>query len=689
MKKHTETVLGELNPKLLPFYDDEAEDYDSKVLFPIQAKLLERLHFEELEKFDHGGEKNIFRAFDFNADRHVALARPIADNQEAYERFLREARITANLHHPNIIPVFNIELDKDDKPFFTMELLRGNSLEKLIIAYHKCQEPSVELVDLLDVLVKVCDAVAYAHSRQTLHLDIKPSNIQVGAFGDVLLIDWGLAKIINNTDDELYLDQFSLNCNLLNDMTRTGSLKGTPGFMAPEQAGLSQEKNEQTDIYALGAVLFYILSGKTHIQAATPQEVLFKTRKGIIAKLESTEKIIPESLEAVCLKALSLKQDQRYESAIDFRDDIQAYLRGYATKAEHAHLGKQVQLIYKRNKRLCQSAITFTFATIVLTLLFITALQNRATQERLAKERAEKSLTLYKKEKLNRELMVNEVDQTIAAFKKNLIAYKDVDEHFSRLLVGTAISNSRKYDFEMALALCDLAIRENPKNVNAWAEKAFVHMIKQEFTQADFAFAECADEAPHVFVITRLNTKYKKIKPDDSKLLTIEQTVQLAKELPRHRRWLKMYILIRHGQVSTPEEHSQLVREYVLLANSDMKSQDLNFIFTKSEQGPTLSLAYSNGLATVKQLATNQFINHSILDTLAPKVLNLSHTDFSNIHELSELKLDILDISHTKVNELWSLKKFKQKPKQLIIHKGQIKELKKYPIEGISIIFTD
>ena len=170
------------------------------------------------------------------------------------EHFLKEARLTAALQHPNIIPLYDLGL-KSTQPWFTMKLVSGTTLDKTLENLKRNR--SVELSDLnerLDAFMKICDAVAYAHSRGVLHLDIKPDNIQISEYGDILLCDWGLAKVMASVCDEELLECYTFNPKGL-DLTIDGLIKGTPGFMAPEQTRLIKGKSgEYTDIFFLWAV---------------------------------------------------------------------------------------------------------------------------------------------------------------------------------------------------------------------------------------------------------------------------------------------------------------------------------------------------------------------------------------------------------------------------------------------------
>ena len=207
-----------------------------------------------------GGMKSIYKAYDPKTSRYIAIAKlHEASPEELFEPFLREARLTSFLEHPNIISIYDIGLDEESLPFFTMELKTGEGFDKIIKKEHLKSEDALSadsLRSLLNIFLKICEAMAYAHSKNVLHLDLKPENIQVGHYGEVLLCDWGLGKIFGS-EDKADFDQLLLNPDLINNMTLNGELKGTPGYMAPEQIkGQSELKTKQADIYALGSILY-------------------------------------------------------------------------------------------------------------------------------------------------------------------------------------------------------------------------------------------------------------------------------------------------------------------------------------------------------------------------------------------------------------------------------------------------
>ena len=362
----------------------------------IKHDLLASLTIKPKNKYRHydrigsGGMKDIIKVRDADTARDLAMAilTDETNEEESYmARFVYEARITANLQHPNIVPIHDIGVDEGGAPYFTMKLIEGENLANLLIGLSQNDPAYIKkysLPQLLTIFINVCNAVSFAHSRGIIHLDLKPENIQIGSYGEVLVLDWGLAKILK---DE-HVD-FEENSPTIHEMKSTlthipeenventmdGEVKGTPGFMAPEQAaGINSRKNKTTDIYALGAILYSILTLKKPITGAGVKDILRKTIKHeLVPPLErSPERHIPKPLAAIAMKAMSLKQSDRYSSVKKLIKDINAYTGNYATMAENANIFKHARLFIKRHKTEVISAfiVALTIVAFIMTYIF-------------------------------------------------------------------------------------------------------------------------------------------------------------------------------------------------------------------------------------------------------------------------------------------------------------------------------
>lgn len=339
--------------------------------------------YKHPEKIGHGGMKQILKVRDRDTARNLAMAilSNDSDVQEAcMARFVYEARITANLEHPNIVPIHDIGIDKAGQPYFTMKLIEGESLAHILMSVAKKIPEYVEkynLPHLLTIFLNVCNAIDFAHSKGIIHLDLKPENIQIGNYGEVLVLDWGLARLIDDMDADSLTPESSK--DLLNisesdlDKTVDGEIKGTPGFMAPEQAaGINSKKNTTTDIYALGSILYSILTLKKPIKGTELNDILDKTINGelIPPAQRSPERNIPAPLVAVTMKAMELKQENRYQSVDELIKDIDAYTGDFATSAEKATFFRHFKLYLKRHKNEVYFGIFGVVAIIAAIAIF-------------------------------------------------------------------------------------------------------------------------------------------------------------------------------------------------------------------------------------------------------------------------------------------------------------------------------
>ncbi len=306
---------------------------------PIAAS--NRYTFERL--LGEGGMGSVLRVHDAELNRNVAMKvlKPrLLKSAGALARFREEAQIAAQLQHPGIIPVHDIGRRPDGSVYFTMKEVKGQTFEDVIDEVQIALEEGRDRTEsgwsfrrLIDVFHRVCETVAYAHHRGVVHRDLKPENIMVGAFGEVLVLDWGLAKVLSEEDrpdEEAVMTDRSLDDST---RTRVGSISGTPAYMAPEQArGQIHKIGPTTDVYALGGILYAILSGRTPYMASDVRELLDLVAEGAPidppSELEETPGVVPLELETIAMWALMHRQDDRYAEAGQMAKEVAAWLDG-------------------------------------------------------------------------------------------------------------------------------------------------------------------------------------------------------------------------------------------------------------------------------------------------------------------------------------------------------------------------
>ncbi|HEV3235768.1 MAG TPA: serine/threonine-protein kinase, partial [Gemmataceae bacterium] len=297
------------------------------------------LRFRILRPHDKGGLGEVFVAEDEELHREVALKEiqeQYADDPQARARFLLEAEITGGLEHPGIVPVYGLGQYADGRPFYAMRFIKGDNLKNAIDRFHKAEGPhrdagerTLEFRKLLRRFQDVCNAVDYAHSRGVLHRDLKPGNIMLGQYGETLVVDWGLAKTLNQSGpDETTLERpIRAMRGGDSEPTKMGSAVGTPAFMSPEQAsGRLDLMGPTSDVYSLGATLYSLLTGQAPFQGNDQGEVLGKVQQGDFLAPKQVKATVPAALEAICLKAMKLKPEDRYPSPRELTGDIDHWL---------------------------------------------------------------------------------------------------------------------------------------------------------------------------------------------------------------------------------------------------------------------------------------------------------------------------------------------------------------------------
>ena len=267
-----------------------------------------------VEELGRGGMGTVYRARDEAFDRDVAVKVTNAlDNPSLEARMRTEARILARLEHPGIVPIHDVGRLADGRLFYVMKLVRGRTLLDHL-------GPGADLGERLRIFERICEPVAFAHAQGVVHRDLKPANVMIGAFGEVLVLDWGVAHAVDAGPPEgVTPSRDPETASLIDGHTEPGTILGTRGFMAPEQAsGAAGAADPRTDIYGLGAILFTLLSGEVPPPDQSARETRLRDRN-----LE-----VPRPLRAVCAKAMAPSAGDRYDSAVALADDVARFRTG-------------------------------------------------------------------------------------------------------------------------------------------------------------------------------------------------------------------------------------------------------------------------------------------------------------------------------------------------------------------------
>jgi eukaryotic-like serine/threonine-protein kinase len=285
--------------------------------------------FVEREIIGSGGMGFVIRAYDKDLGRDVAikmLGPECPPGGAEAMRFIEEAHITGQLEHPYIVPVYEFGTDQRQARFLAMRLVQGKTLEDAINSAGAARLGPECLGDLLAILVKICDAVSFAHSRGVIHRDLKPSNVMISDFGQVYVMDWGVAR-----SSPRAIESGANEPNGAESADPQGTLIGTPSYMAPEQLrGDNDKVDERTDVFALGATLYQILTSQPpRLPHSVHLIVRSRTPVPIVAPEEIVKDgVVPAELSRIAAKAMSSDAADRYASVDEFKGDVERFLRG-------------------------------------------------------------------------------------------------------------------------------------------------------------------------------------------------------------------------------------------------------------------------------------------------------------------------------------------------------------------------
>jgi tetratricopeptide (TPR) repeat protein len=289
-----------------------------------------------IQEIASGGGGRISIALDRKLGRRIALKHPLEIG--GARRLEREALVMARLEHPSIVPVHDAGRDADGTPFYAMKLLGGPNLSERIKQASRFEQR----LALLRVVGAVADAMAYAHTRGVIHRDLKPANVVVGEFGEVAVIDWGLAKAIDDPETTPQADA------LRGDLTSDGAVVGTPAYMAPEQAA-GEPVGAAADVYALGAMLYQVLCGELPYGRIDAETQLARLVAGPPPPVEDREPRVPPDLAAIVAKAMAREPSSRYPSARELADDLHRYETGRMVAAHRYSLATRARRWLRRH----------------------------------------------------------------------------------------------------------------------------------------------------------------------------------------------------------------------------------------------------------------------------------------------------------------------------------------------------
>jgi serine/threonine-protein kinase len=348
--------------------------------------------FRLLRHHARGGIGIVFVAHDSELHREVALKQiqpQHADDPSSRARFMVEAEVTGRLEHPGVVPVYGLGRNEQGRPFYAMRFVRGESLKEAIDNfYHADDRPgrdpaerTLALRKLLGRFIDVCHAIAYAHSRGVIHRDLKPANILLGPYGETLVVDWGLAKVVGREDPmpqpraEVTLRPASRSDN---SDTMAGIAIGTPAYMSPEQAqGRLAEIGTASDVYSLGATLYCLVTGRPPLENGDVDELLGRAQRGEIPPPHQVNPRVPAALGAIVVKAMALRPSDRYPSAHVLAEEVERWLADEPVMARREPLSERVRR-WMRRRRTAVAAIAAALVAATIGLAAVLAVETRA-----------------------------------------------------------------------------------------------------------------------------------------------------------------------------------------------------------------------------------------------------------------------------------------------------------------------
>ena len=419
-----ERIKGRFGPEVDPGITLEVEsgrgsDFSSDVVRRLANRPGSFGRYQIKGEFERGGMGAILRVWDEDLRRHLAMkvmlgkADPEAPgaspkmNTRALGRFLEEAQVTGQLDHPGIVPVHELGLTPEGRMYFTMKLVKGRTLRQILGLLAKDEEGWTQ-TRTLHVVLKVCEAVSYAHAKNVIHRDLKPANIMVGRYGEVYVMDWGLAKIIGRKDEKDVRIREEPDATELRPegqekvevdpeiplYTMDGDVVGTPAYMSPEQAdGRIDELSPQSDIYSIGALLYHLICGRMPYAGGARRLdnyiIWRRVKAGNLDSLSTLAPSAPPELVSICEKAMMRNPLERYSSVKELAGELQAYLEGRVVQAHRTGPAIELRKWVERN-RLAAGAL----AAAVLFLLVGSATVYLVQRSKLRAIETEQAQTL-------------------------------------------------------------------------------------------------------------------------------------------------------------------------------------------------------------------------------------------------------------------------------------------------------
>lgn len=637
--------------QLSEFFDEIWNDEESREEYKSDDLDLPEKRYEVSELIGQGAMKKVYRAYDHYTCRYIAMAK-LADpeNKKTLNAFLHEARLTSQLDHPNIMQVHDIGLDEKGEAYFTMDLKQGQALHR----YCKSSTYStLAMNSIIQIFMQMCSAISYAHSKRLIHLDLKPENVRIGEYGEVVICDWGLGTSTEKLDlVEAIENPFYK--SLLVTKPDPDKVYGTPGFMSPEQFDANMRNDQRSDIFSLGCLLYFLLTKKAPFKGKY-EAVKKQTLTGKFVLPSDYNNKIPSAIEAIVLKCLNLDKALRYQSVDDLLQDLKRYSEGYTPIAEKSGFIIELDRLIKRNKIVCTNLFLSLLVMVTTVIFFIESLRASKIQE-------EKAHRETLKVSSNLRLEQDKSQQLDMKIRQVLIA--DIKE-----LLKRTYFKQPSFSVKRAIQKCELLLNKEVENIEYNRLALQLYLINTDFVKAQGCLLHLKGEEYEGYkqVVEGMLEEERGLKS----ILSIESLVEYIELLRQNCPNAKVLVqkIVLHDFVvrGVKKGYGPVVRATLKYMNPDWDQSQ--FYYNYSEK--SLKLYGKNLKKSGQRFAPWAFTN--FLSILSVKKLDVSGSqlDLYTCFNMKDLKE--LDISGSRIRSL----KFLPNKRQLEVFKmnqGQIKE---------------
>ena len=650
-----------------------------------------------------GGMGVIMRAVDRDIRRDVAMKVLLSEKKDrARERFVEEAQITGQLEHPNIVPVHDLGVDADGRLFFTMKLVKGRSLAEIldalrspavarVVADDPEAAPQYSLTRLLTTYLAMLNAMAFAHDRGVIHRDLKPGNVMVGDFGEVLVMDWGLAKVaagrspkqwthrvratnlgqlaagrgkgrtsvvlpepgrVLATDEKLktLVEGFASR----DEVIEGKAIEGTPAYMPPEQArGELAQVDERSDIYSLGAILYELLTLSPPVRGRSVKAILEDVVAGRILPPESRapERTIPTELSAIAMKAMAWRKEDRYQTVLALRQDIELYLDDRQVSAKEDSTYEALVKLVRRNQEVVTAIAVCLLIVIAVTIFLFNAIINERHKYQQSAREAQTRLGELRTEQEHRAQDQRRAAPALVAKAQRAVDLKDFPE--ARADVDLAIQYDPALPVARLLA-AHLAIRDQDWTAAAAALDAYV-AAKPDDVDAKQLLVLVRSSAQPTDPATPVGTPPTTPADPNANASSSAHLTAIADVLVRQGAYTVAEGLYQSGRDLVTLYRVRLEKQWPGCTRSGFSADKDGRLTVEglAGRGDVYDLAGLEGMPIVRlTLAHTKAIDLTPLKRMPLASLDLTDTPVRNLEPLAGLPLTMLKLPGTRVEDL-------------------------------------